>query len=93
MGELPQLLRYLKMATTPTPTSMKMEPKEEAQEMENEAAASTSGTSTSGEIIEKPIHISVGSRTKFYKCGIVTLPPHTPEWVWIPTSVLYSTGF
>ena len=66
MGELPQLLRYLKMATTPTPTPipMKMELKEEAQEMEKEAAASTPGTSTSGEIIEMPIHISVGGKTK-----------------------------
>ena len=87
MGELPQLLRYLKMATTPTPTPTptKMEAKEEAEEKE-EAAASTPGTS--GEFIEKPIHISVGGRTKMYKCGNCDITPNTPEWVWIPTYVL-----
>ena len=69
--ELPQLLRYLKTATTPTPTAtpMKMEAKEEIEE----AAASTPGTS--GEFIEKPIHISVGGRTKMYKCGNCDITP------------------
>ena len=67
VGELPQLLRYLKMATiptpTPTPTPMKMEAKEEAEEMEAGAGAeSTPGTS--GEFIEKPIHISVGGQNE-----------------------------
>ena len=76
VGELPQLLRYLKMATTPTPTPTptKMEAKEEVEEMEAGAAvASTPGTS--GEFIEKPIHISVGGRTKMYKCGNCDITP------------------
>ena len=84
MWELPQLLRYLKTATTPTPTAtpMKMEAKEEIEE----AAASTPGTS--GEFIEKPIHISVGAEQKCTSVGTATLPPNAPEWVWIPTYVL-----
>ena len=62
------------MATTPipTPTSMKMEPKEEVEEME-EGVASTPGTS--GEFIEKPIHISVGGKTKMCKCGNCYITP------------------
>ena len=72
VGELPQLLRYLKMATTPTPT--KMEAEEEVEEMEAGAGAeSTPGTS--GEFIEKPIHISVGGKTKMYKCGNCDITP------------------
>ena len=76
VGELPQLLRYLKMATTPTPTTIptKMEPKEEAGEMEV-GAESTPGTS--GQFIEKPIHISVGGKTKMYKCGNCDITPKT----------------
>ena len=51
------------MATTPTPTTTptKMEPKEEAEEMEA-GAESTPGTS--GQFIEKPIHISVWEQNK-----------------------------
>ena len=66
VGELPQLLRYLKMATTPTPTATptEMEPKEEAEEMEV-GGESTPGTS--GQFIEKPIHISVGGKTKVWE--------------------------
>ena len=66
-GELPQLLRYVRMATTPipnttptpTPTPTKFETKEE--EMDVEATATTSADLPKiGEFIEKPIHISVG---------------------------------
>ena len=62
------------MTTTPTPTAtpMKMEPKEEAEEMEA-GAESTPGTS--GQFIEKPIHISVGGKTKMYKCGNCNITP------------------
>ena len=76
VGELPQLLRYLKMATTPTPTPTptKMEAKEQAEEMEAGAGAeSTPGTS--GQFIEKPIHISVGGITNMYKCGNCDITP------------------
>ena len=62
------------MATTPTPTTTptKMEPKEEAVEMEA-GAESTPGTS--GQFIEKPIHISVGDKTKMYKYGNCDITP------------------
>ena len=87
VGELPQLLRYLKTAKIPTPTTTptKMEPKEEAEEMEA-GAESTPGTL--GQFIEKPIHISVGAKQKCISVGTVTLPPNALDWVWIPTSVL-----
>ena len=75
-GELPQLLRYVKTATTPTPTPTptKFETKEE--EMDEEATATTSADppNISG-FIEKPIHISVGGRTKMYKCGNCDITP------------------
>ena len=75
-GELPQLLRYIKMATTPTPTPTptKFETKEE--EMDEEATAMTSADllNISG-FIEKPIHISVGGCTKMYKCGNCDITP------------------
>ena len=53
---------------------MKMEAKEEAEEMEaGVGAESTPGTSV--EFIEKPIHISVGGKTKMYKCGNCDITP------------------
>ena len=58
-GELPQLLRYVKTATTPTPTSTPT--KFETISDEEPTATTSSG------IIEKPIHISVGGKTKMYK--------------------------
>ena len=66
VGELPQLLRYLKMATTPTPTATptKMEPKEEAEE---DGGGSRINSWYFRAVIEKPIHISVGGKTKMYK--------------------------
>ena len=75
-GELPQLLRYVKMATapTPTPTPTKFETKQE--EMDVEATAMTSADLPKiDEFIEKPINISVGGRTKMYKCGNCDITP------------------
>ena len=77
-GELPQLLRYVRMATTPTstttptPTPTKFETKEE--EMDVEATTSADPPKIS-EFIEKPIHISVGGKTKMYKCGNYDITP------------------
>ena len=59
VGELPQLLRHLKTATTPTPTPTPTKMEEQAEEMEAGAGAEST-PSTSGQFIEKPIHISVG---------------------------------
>ena len=64
------------MATTPTPTPTptKFETKEE--EMDVEATATTSADQPKiGEFIEKPIHISVGGKTKMYKCGNCDITP------------------
>ena len=83
-GELPQLLRYVRMATTPTPTTTptpiptptptKFETKEE--EMDVEATATMSADPPKiGEFIEKPIHISVEGKTKMYKCGNSDITP------------------
>ena len=77
-GELPQLLRYVRMATTPTPTATptptKFETKQE--EMDVEATATMSADPPKiGEFIEKPIHISVGVKTKMYKCGNCDITP------------------
>ena len=69
-GELPQLLRYVKMATTPTPTPTPSKYETKQEEMDVEATAMTSADPPKiGEFTEKPIHISVGGRTKMYKCG------------------------
>ena len=81
-GELPQLLRYIRTATTPTPattptqtpTPTKFETKQE--EMDVEATAMTSADlSKISEFIEKPIHISVGGKTKMCKCGNCDITP------------------
>ena len=54
VGELPQLLRYVKTATTPTstPTPTKFETKQE--EMDVEATTSADPPKKIGEFIEKP---------------------------------------
>ena len=77
-GELPQLLRYVRMATTPTPTATptptKFETKQE--EMDVEATAMTSADLPKiSEFIEKSIHISVGGKTKMYMCGNCDITP------------------
>ena len=41
-GELPQLLRYVKMATTPTPTPTPTKFETKQEEMDEEATAMTS---------------------------------------------------
>ena len=60
-GELPQLLRYLKLATTPTPpeTPVKEEVKEE-EPMDVTSAGPSVKKEEMTTFIEKPIHISLG---------------------------------
>ena len=81
-GELPQLLRYIRTATTPTPTTTPTQTptptkfKTKQEEMDVEATATTSADPPKiGEFIEKPIHISVGGKTKMYKCGNCDITP------------------
>ena len=95
-GELPQLLRYVRMAktpaptTTPTPTPTPTKFETEEEEMDVEATATTSADPLKiGEFIEKPINISVGGgKQRCINVGTATLPPHTPEWVWTPIAML-----
>ena len=75
-GELPQLLRYVKMATTPTPTPTPTKFKTKQEEMDVEATAMTSDDPPMiGQLMEKPIHINVWGRTKMYKCGNCDITP------------------
>ena len=67
-GELPQLLRYVKQATTPTPpptTPVKME-EEEAMDQ---------STSEEKPVYEKPIHVTEGGKTLFYRCPNCDITP------------------
>ena len=81
-GELPQLLRYVKQATTPTPTHAstptpptptKLEPEQE-EEMDVDLEASTS------EPKEKPIHVTEGGKTLYYKCSNCDITPKRSKW-------------
>ena len=75
-GELPQLLRYLKLATTPTPLPTPV--KEEVKEEEPIDVISAGSSVKKEEItmfIEKPIHISLGGSTKQYRCGNCDIAP------------------
>ena len=82
-GELPQLLRYLKMATTPTPTPTptgtnltKVEPKASMEEEAMEVVATaTTSVDLPQVFIEKPIHISMHGKTKMYKYGNCDISP------------------
>ena len=73
-GELPQLLRQLKGATTLTPapelSPMKTEPMEEA-EVKSVADPGVSA------FIEMPIMIKLGPREYIYKCGNCDIAPRT----------------
>ena len=73
-GELPQLLRQLKGATTPTPapesSPMKTEPMEEGEVK----SAADLGMSA---FIKTPIMIKLGPLEYIYKCGNCNIVPKT----------------
>ena len=75
VGELPQLLQYVKTHThtTPTPTATLVK-EEQEQELMDVGAVKTEEKP----IIEKPIHVSTGVVT-------VTLPLKSPKQGWTPT--------
>ena len=78
-GELPQLLRQLKSATTPSPgpsTPVKAEPMEEEEVQQPEGAEPEALASASG-INETPIMIKLGPHMYIYKCGNCDIPPKT----------------
>ena len=62
MGELPQLLQYVKTATTPTPTGTPMTPVKIEGEEEEEMDTQLSTSEETGVIYEKQIHVTVGGR-------------------------------
>ena len=68
VGELPQLLQYVKTHTTPTPTAtpVKMEEEEEMMDV---------GVKKEEAIVEKPIHASFGGQTVEYRCGNCDIAP------------------
>ena len=68
VGELPQLLQYVKTHTTPTPTATPV--KEEVEELMDVGEVKKEGA-----IIEKPIHISFGGQTVEYRCGNCDIAP------------------
>ena len=74
-GELPQLLRQLKGATTPTPTPglshVKTEPIEEEGEVKQLADLGATG------FTEMPIMIKLGPYQYTYKCGNCDIAPRT----------------
>ena len=78
-GELPQLLRQLKSATTTTPASpgpstpVKTEPMEEEEETEQLEHMGESGSG----LIETLIMIKLGPHQYIYKCGNCDIAPKT----------------
>ena len=82
VGELPQLLQYVKTHTTPTPTPTPIPtptptPTPVKQEMkeEQEQEPMDVGAVKSDVIIEKPIHISLEGKTVEYRCGNCDITP------------------
>ena len=87
VGELPQLLRYLKMATTLAllPPPRKWSPKKRQRRWRwewNQLLV------LQGSLLKSPSTLVWGAKQKCISVGTATLPPNAPEWVWIPTSVL-----
>ena len=67
VGELPQLLQYVKTHTTPTPTATPV--KEEEEE-----PMDVGGVKKEEAIVEKPIHVSFGGKQLNTGVATVTLP-------------------
>ena len=76
-GELPQLLRQLKSATTPTPTPGPTTPtkKEESSEVPMEAGDIEVKQEEHAEINKTPIMIKLGGHQYQFKCGNCDITP------------------
>ena len=70
VGELPQLLQYVKTHTTPTPTATPVK-EEQEQEPMNVGAVKTEEKP----IVEKLIHVSFRGQTVEYRCGNCDIAP------------------
>ena len=62
VGELPQLLQYVKTHTTPTPTATLVK-----EEQEQEPMDAGEVKTEEKPIVEKPIHVSFGGQTVEYR--------------------------
>ena len=71
VGELPQLLQYVKTHTTPTPTATPVKEEQEEEPMDLGAGK----MELDKPIIEKPIHVSFGGQTVEYRCGNCDIAP------------------
>ena len=78
VGELPQLLQYVKTHTTPTPTATPV--KEEEEE-----PMDVGGVKKEEAIMEKPIHVSFGGKQLNTGVETVTLPLKSLNQGWMPT--------
>ena len=78
VGELPQLLQYVKNHTTPTPTAPPV--KEEEEELMDVGAVKKEEA-----IVEKPIHVSYGGKQLSTGVVTVTLPLKSLNQGWMPT--------
>ena len=67
VGELPQLLQYVKTHTIPTPTATPVK-EEEEEPMDVEVKKEEA-------IVEKPIHVSFSGQTVEYRCGNCDIAP------------------
>ena len=80
-GELPQLLRYVKQATTPTPTPTGTPtpptPTKLEEEMDVDVEPSTTEAKPLG---EKPVHVTEGGKTLYYKCPNCDITPKKSKW-------------
>ena len=72
VGELPQLLQYVKTHTTPTPTAT---PVKEEEVKEEEEPMDVGPVKKEEAIVEKPIHVSFGGQTVEYRCGNCDIAP------------------
>ena len=70
VGELPQLLQYVKTHTTPTPTATPVKEEQEQEPMDVGAVKTEEKP-----IVEKPIHVSFGGQTVEYRCGYCDIAP------------------
>ena len=59
----------------PHPYPNKFETKQEEMDEEEATAMTSAEPAKIGKFIEKPIHISVGGKTKMYKCGNCDITP------------------
>ena len=76
VGELPQLIQYMKTHTTSTPTATPV--KEEEEEPMDV------GVKKEETIVEKLIHVNFGGQTVEYRCGNCDIAPKNLNQGWMP---------